>query len=71
MFFFGNYLVEQQVITEDQLNKALEWQKDNSDKLIGEILVVLGFIDRERMQDHLEDHLLKCAEIISTDPMFK
>ena len=42
----GTLLVEQRIITEDQLNEALELQKKNR-KRLGNCLVQLGFADAE------------------------
>lgn len=47
--FFGYYLLENGVITIEQLEEALEWQRENSSskKMIGEILVMLEFCTDE------------------------
>ncbi|MDE6658184.1 MAG: hypothetical protein K2J88_06335 [Oscillospiraceae bacterium] len=40
----GDYLVEQKLITQEQLNQVLAKQKENSEKHFDEIIVELGFI---------------------------
>ena len=40
----GDYLVEQKLITQDQLNQVLAKQKENSEKCFCETAVELGFI---------------------------
>ena len=40
----GDYLVEQKLITQEQLNQVLAKQKENSEKSFGEIIVELGFL---------------------------
>ena len=53
----GEELIKNGVITEDQLNKALEQQKKEPKKKIGEILLELGFIDIENFTKILEKQL--------------
>lgn len=43
----GSFLVENGIISEGQLESALELQKDNKTRLIGEILVTQGIITKE------------------------
>ena len=43
----GNFLVSNKIITKNQLDEGLMMQKDNPDRLIGEILVTLGFLTKE------------------------
>ena len=50
----GDTLVEKGLITEDQLQVALH-EKKNSSKLIGEILVDLGFISAELLTEFLSE----------------
>ncbi len=44
----GDLLIKQDVLTEENLKKALELQK-GTDKKIGEVLVENGFITEEMM----------------------
>ncbi|HNR89643.1 MAG TPA: hypothetical protein PKM65_14995 [Spirochaetota bacterium] len=48
----GELLLENNEITDDQLNKALEVQK-NEGGLIGIILVNLGFISEQKLVQYL------------------
>jgi len=45
----GEFLVENGIITNKQLTDALELQKDNKDRLIGEIFVTLGVLNKEQL----------------------
>ncbi|MBN2040827.1 MAG: hypothetical protein JW864_12360 [Spirochaetes bacterium] len=63
----GKFFVENGVITEEQRQSALELQRDNPDRLIGEILVTQGILSKEDlvmavqmymvMYDLLPDHV--------------
>lgn len=46
----GQMLLQEKLITEDQLNKALEMQK-GSNELIGKILVKMGFVTEEAVTE--------------------
>ncbi len=54
----GNFLVENGIITQEQLNDALELQKDNPERLIGEILVTQGLLTKEDLIMALEMFLM-------------
>lgn len=54
----GEFLVKNSIITEEQLNDALEMQKDNPDRLIGEILVTQGILTKEDIIMALEMFLM-------------
>ena len=47
----GELLLEEDVLTKRQLNKALDLQKDGDKRKIGEILIELGFLTVEDMTD--------------------
>ncbi len=55
----GEFLIEKGIITESQLNEALDLQRDNSERLIGEILVTLGALSREDLVMSLELYLME------------
>jgi len=55
----GEFLVEKRIITVPQLNEALDLQKDNKDRLIGEILVTLGSLSKEDLVMALEMYLME------------
>ena len=50
----GEYLVQNNLITSDQLNQALELQKTRPDQKIGEILVELGYLSPDNLQKAIE-----------------
>lgn len=52
----GDYLIRSGTITRDQLEEALEIQKDLGGKL-GKILVKLGFVSEEALFKHLSEQL--------------
>ena len=52
----GDLLVSEQIITDDQLMKALAYQKKSGLKL-GKALIELGFIDEDRMLNFLSQQL--------------
>jgi hypothetical protein len=54
----GEFLVENSIITQHQLDDALDMQKDNKDRLIGEILVTQGALSKEEFIMALEMYLL-------------
>ncbi len=54
----GEFLVENKIITIAQLKEALELQKDNKERLIGEILVTLGYLSKEDLVMALEMYIV-------------
>ena len=50
----GDFLLLNDIITQAQLDEALLMQKDNPERLIGEILVTLGFLTKEELVMSLE-----------------
>ena len=62
----GEILLEEDVLTKRQLNKALDLQKDGDKRKIGEILIDLGYLTVEDMTDvmmeqasHAQDEVQK------------
>lgn len=51
---FGELLAKDGVITEQQLQNALELQKDNPGIAIGEILMTQGLLSREQLLAYVE-----------------
>ena len=45
----GENLIKAGLITQDQLNKALEAQKSAAGKKIGEILIEMGLINQDQL----------------------
>ncbi len=54
----GKFFLENGIINEYQLNEALELQVDNKDRLLGEILVTLGFLTKEDLIMALEMYMM-------------
>lgn len=52
----GDILQEKGLLSQEQLNEALEYQRTTGDKL-GEALIKLGFISPEDIADALSEHL--------------
>jgi hypothetical protein len=50
----GRFFVENGIINDSQLQEALELQVDNKARLLGEILVTLGFLTKEDLIMALE-----------------
>jgi hypothetical protein len=59
----GEFLVENKIISQTQLNDALELQRDNKGRLIGEILVTLGSLSKEQLVMALEMYLMETDEL--------
>ncbi len=53
----GEVLNEYGYITQEQIEKALEYQKDHKDKRLGDILMILGFITESQMLEALGKRL--------------
>ena len=54
----GEFLVENGIITNEQLENALNMQVDNKERLIGEILVTQGVLTKEEMIMAFEMYLM-------------
>jgi len=54
----GRFFVENGIINDSQLNEALDLQIDNKDRLLGEILVTLGFLSKEDLIMALEMYMM-------------
>jgi len=54
----GKFLTENGIITGAQLQEALELQKDNRDRLLGEILVTMGVISKEELVMSIEMYMM-------------
>jgi hypothetical protein len=55
---FGEFLVEEKLISQSQLNDALDLQRFNRERLIGEILVTQGTITKEQLIMAMEMYLM-------------
>ena len=53
----GEYLVEHEVITKEQIDKALEIQKNAPEKKVGEILIEMKVITYDTLIEYLDIQL--------------
>ncbi len=53
----GEVLKEYGYITEEHIKKALEYQKNHTDKRLGDILIILGFVTESQMLEALGKRL--------------
>ncbi len=58
----GTFLIQNDIINETQLNEALELQKDNPDRRLGEVLVTMGIINQEELIMALEMFMIVSEE---------
>lgn len=61
----GEFLLDNQIITRAQLDEAVEMQKDNPGRLIGEILVTLGALSKEQLVMAMEMYLMQTEDLPS------
>jgi len=54
----GEFFVKNNIINQAQLNEALELQKDNKERRLGEILVTMGHISRDKLVMSLEMYIM-------------
>ena len=58
----GEFLIETGIITQPQLEKALERQKENAQKgqqvLVGQVLIELGYFDRDTLEQATAKYML-------------
>lgn len=54
----GEFLVENGIITQEQLTEALELQKFNKDRIVGEILVTQGVLSKEELIMAMEMYMM-------------
>lgn len=53
----GEILLDEGLITQEQLDMVLNLQKKNPQRKFGEILVTEGLIDRKTLTDYLLSHI--------------
>lgn len=53
----GEVLIQYGYITDEQVKKALEYQKTHTDKRLGDILIILGFVTESQMLEALGKRL--------------
>lgn len=60
MKLIGEILLDNKLLTQEQLDRALSVQKDSNDiRPIGEILIEMGFINIKTLMDYLDVQLKK------------
>jgi hypothetical protein len=55
----GEFLVNSGIITASQLNEALDLQRFNKDRRVGEILVTMGILDRDQLVMSIEMFIIE------------
>ena len=55
----GEFLINNGIITRKLLEDALVLQKDNPDRLVGEVLVTMGALSKEQLVMALEMYLME------------
>lgn len=61
----GEYLLEKSIITKETLEDALLLQKDNPDRVLGEILVTLGVLTKEDLIMVMEMYMVETGSDLS------
>ena len=64
---FGEFLIMNGVISQEQLEEALHKQKDMG-TMLGETLVMIGYLEDQHLEHYLEQHLIHRADDIINDP---
>ena len=54
----GKFFIENGIINDSQLKEALDLQKDNKERLLGEILVTMGVLSKEDLIMALEMYMM-------------
>lgn len=54
----GEFLVENGIISAEQLRASLDLQKDNPKTVLGQILVTLGFVSKEELIMAMEMYMI-------------
>lgn len=65
--YFGQFLIDNAVITQEQLQEGLALQAQKPEVMIGTILVEKGYIDSESLDDYLIQHMSLCAEALANE----
>ncbi len=65
----GDILIQKEMITAEQLSKALEDQKKKPGIMLGEMLVSLGYVDQKQINEALCEHLnIEFVDMNSFEP---
>jgi len=61
----GEYLIQNGLITQNQLDESLALQKDNPQRALGEILVTLGVFSKEQLIMAMEMYMIETGATTS------
>jgi polyhydroxyalkanoate synthesis regulator phasin len=64
----GEYLINEKLITQEDLNEALVLQEREKNMLLGEILVKMGRFSKEDLGKYVQDFMNKLKETSIKDP---
>lgn len=65
--YFGQFLIDNGIVTQEQLNDGLADQAARPNVMIGTILVEKGYIEPETLEDYLLQHMALCAEKLGVE----
>lgn len=65
--YFGQFLIENGVISRIQLEKGLEEQKKKQDMMIGTILADMGYLSHQSLDEYLLQHMALSAESLTSE----
>lgn len=61
----GSFLVDNSIITQNQLDEALLMQKDNPGQLVGQILVTQGVLSKEQIIMAIEMYMISTGNTLA------
>ena len=65
----GDILIQKNIITPEQLEKALEEQKKKTGVMLGELLVQMGYVEQRQINDALCEHLnIEFVDMLTFEP---
>lgn len=65
----GDILIQKNIITPEQLQKALEEQKKKTGVMLGELLVQMGYVEQRQINDALCEHLnIEFVDMLTYEP---
>jgi len=65
----GDILVQKNIITPEQLQKALDEQKKKTGVMLGELLVQMGYVEQRQINDALCEHLnIEFVDMLTFEP---
>ncbi len=65
----GDILIQKNIITPEQLQKALDEQKKKTGVMLGELLVQMGYVEQRQINDALCEHLnIEFVDMLTFEP---